>query len=243
MSKLYYENSSTLCHHGVKGMKWGVRRFQDRDGRLTSAGKKRYYGMDSRGLKKAIKSAKKENRKRNGMVFDGSTGKNWDSVKKELAKETDSDKHVKELRRKRDEAYRNAEKFYDRDIEKAMKYQDAGDAYERKAFQRSAKIGEKYGERFSNALLKDINYDDVERGQQMLRDYGIDIKIDPYSGAKIVKKNQHQQNNTHSGASSKNSGFVPHDSMTVKPGPNTKVDGPPYDEPKVHKTRPGSVRY
>lgn len=31
-----------LYHHGVKGQKWGIRRFQKKDGRLTSAGKKRY---------------------------------------------------------------------------------------------------------------------------------------------------------------------------------------------------------
>lgn len=31
-----------LEHYGVKGMKWGVRRFQNADGSLTSAGKKRY---------------------------------------------------------------------------------------------------------------------------------------------------------------------------------------------------------
>ena len=30
---------STLQHHGVLGQKWGVRRFQNRDGTLTSAGK------------------------------------------------------------------------------------------------------------------------------------------------------------------------------------------------------------
>ena len=30
-----------LAHHGVKGMKWGVRRFQNRNDTLTSAGKKR----------------------------------------------------------------------------------------------------------------------------------------------------------------------------------------------------------
>lgn len=30
-----------LYHHGVKGMKWGVRRYQNADGSLTDAGKKR----------------------------------------------------------------------------------------------------------------------------------------------------------------------------------------------------------
>lgn len=32
---------STLCHHGVKGQRWGVRRYQYVDGSLTPAGKKR----------------------------------------------------------------------------------------------------------------------------------------------------------------------------------------------------------
>lgn len=31
-----------LQHHGVKGMKWGVRRYQNKDGSLTKAGKTRY---------------------------------------------------------------------------------------------------------------------------------------------------------------------------------------------------------
>ena len=31
-----------LKHHGIKGMKWGVRRYRNEDGSLTPAGKKRY---------------------------------------------------------------------------------------------------------------------------------------------------------------------------------------------------------
>lgn len=37
-------NDEYLVHHGIKGMKWGVRRFRNKDGSLTSAGKKRYDG-------------------------------------------------------------------------------------------------------------------------------------------------------------------------------------------------------
>lgn len=43
-----------LYHHGIKGMKWGVRRFQNDDGSLTSAGKKRYEASN-KDLKTAAK--------------------------------------------------------------------------------------------------------------------------------------------------------------------------------------------
>lgn len=41
-------SSDELCHHGIKGQRWGVRRFQKKDGSLTPAGKERYaYDSDS----------------------------------------------------------------------------------------------------------------------------------------------------------------------------------------------------
>lgn len=41
--------NNELYHHGIKGQKWGVRRFQNKDGTLTSAGKQRYsHNSDGR---------------------------------------------------------------------------------------------------------------------------------------------------------------------------------------------------
>ena len=36
-----------LCHHGILGQKWGVRRYQNSDGSLTDEGKKRYSQLRS----------------------------------------------------------------------------------------------------------------------------------------------------------------------------------------------------
>lgn len=48
-----------LYHWGIKGMKWGVRRYQNQDGTLTSAGRKRYSADDYKnGVKKAGNIAK-----------------------------------------------------------------------------------------------------------------------------------------------------------------------------------------
>lgn len=47
-----FTDSSELCHWGIKGMKWGVRRFQNKDGSLTPAGKKRYSDDGSKNASK-----------------------------------------------------------------------------------------------------------------------------------------------------------------------------------------------
>lgn len=37
-----------LCHHGIKGQKWGIRRFQNPDGSLTDEGRRRYLDWDGK---------------------------------------------------------------------------------------------------------------------------------------------------------------------------------------------------
>lgn len=34
--------SDELCHYGIRGMRWGIRRYQNPDGSLTTAGRNRY---------------------------------------------------------------------------------------------------------------------------------------------------------------------------------------------------------
>ena len=66
----YFIRNGELYHWGVKGMRWGVRRYQNADGSLTEAGKKRALKEKRKNLKKARK-AKAEKADRKELIKQG----------------------------------------------------------------------------------------------------------------------------------------------------------------------------
>lgn len=86
--------NGTLSHHGIKGMRWGVRRFQNKDGSLTPAGKKRYGSAD-------VKAGSSPERSKPSLLRGKSGGG------KKLSEMTDAELDARINRLKKEQTYRD----------------------------------------------------------------------------------------------------------------------------------------
>lgn len=94
-----YQNTDELYHHGVLGMKWGIRRYQNKDGSYTSAGKQKYLKDKTKAINNDINSISKAGAKKSGL------GKDQNSVINAL----------KKVRQKQEEKY---SKKWDKKVDK-----------------------------------------------------------------------------------------------------------------------------
>lgn len=64
-----------LYHHGVKGQKWGVRKYQNQNGELTAAGKKHRKQRDTaeRSVKNGTRYVKKHDPVKIAAIISSST--------------------------------------------------------------------------------------------------------------------------------------------------------------------------
>lgn len=145
-----WRTSDTIVHYGIKGQKWGVRRYQNEDGSLTPAGERRA----NKALKQAQKSAENENVPGRSK---GSSGKNYDEAEREIIAERDRivAKYNKQFREIDEKDYSDSDDpEFDRylDFEKLdLKYRDEIDKARKWADQK-----------LFAAQFKDIGMDDEQ---------------------------------------------------------------------------------
>ena len=173
-------NANELYHFGIKGQKWGVRRYQNEDGSLTPAGKKHYGNMSDDKLQKSLyKQVKKARANQsdwsNQWNVNNTIGKYSKAVedryRKDDKKFQSSDEYKKAMRKiaelnkkagrgeisqdQYDKQYKNIRKsMYSPDLDTSVRYTDNGRKY-------SEAYLKKYGNDLNVAYLKDLGYDDA----------------------------------------------------------------------------------
>ena len=140
---------SDLRHHGIKGQRWGVRRFQNSDGSLTSAGRKRYGGGES-----SYVYGKDSVDRKVVRVGRGSSAEDYQNAlrKTKIASETVNDvrKFNNDIKRIKDPAMekrirKSAEKISDKELQQLVQRLNMEDNYTRMMMNREQlKQGEDY---------------------------------------------------------------------------------------------------
>ena len=109
----YIYTGGELYHHGIKGQKWGIRRFQNPDGSLTPAGIKRRAQQEVREKRDAYRKARSEY----GKAFDKANVRamsRWSPAKKHREANAQRWKDAQEKAKKANDALKEYKEARDR---------------------------------------------------------------------------------------------------------------------------------
>ena len=153
----YYFSKDELYHHGIKGQKWGIRRWQNEDGSLTAAGKQHYgYGvLGSYRLRNAEKTANSDQyrraRKDAKAAYKKAINASYD---RESKFETEVEKKYKRGQKLSEKDFKKEQDYYDKE---SLKRQKAKLAYKQAKRQATADYNKR--ERLSaEKAIKNTSY-------------------------------------------------------------------------------------
>ena len=178
-----YNEYDYLYHHGIKGQKWGVRRYQNEDGSLTSAGKKRYE--KALGAKdSALSKANANRQKYQDRVKSIESAKDYKSYRKQKIEEDFGD-DVKEDSKKFNKILN--------DLFEVNNIDEYYSKYERKSLKQSYK---EFTKNYSN-LIKEAKHD-LERSDKIYTDISkLDVTSLSKRGVKKAVKKIYSDRSTY----------------------------------------------
>ena len=166
----HWAPTDTICHYGVKGMKWGVRRYQNKDGSLTSAGKNRYRkSVELKTERDQILSTKKEEIKSKSKEYNNLRKEN-SSLEKKYGPDVFADYDDQELFEyvKNNVLKRSgvSERVLDNAIDRYKVNRDSMKLIDEDAYSQARKMAnDEMVKKYGDTVIKDLSYsDNVDAG-------------------------------------------------------------------------------
>lgn len=158
-----YLSEDELTHHGIKGMKWGVRRYQNPDGSLTNAGKKRLFNE----LKKT-EYVKRKSSRNAGYVRD----KNAENLIRKYADRKDIEQYKKATKKSSD-AFATLDEYADENFDhlgnkKYLEYSRKFEQADKERHQILENISNKLIGKYSNKPLIKVSAFNKKKGTEVV---------------------------------------------------------------------------